>query len=558
MPLRFLCAFLFFASAILQAQDDVYFHQSAEDLFLLGLTQYTNQQFDSALLSFVRVHQLYSLNQRTTAASIMMAKSLSRLQRFSDAYALSQEFIRNYPSSDYQEDAHYNAAFAAEAMGRRGDAIREAATVVSRGRERRNIDNAHLLLGQIAKTWSTDSIARSIAAVSDPEVQRCAHDIFSELSDCKSMGIGVLLPLLRGRTDHAQIRILAQELLEGMTVAIEEYNRSPRRTGVQLTLDVRDTGGDSLLAATQARSIAEEPKNIVILGPLFSAEARAVARIATSEKIPIVSPTATDNGIAAMSPYLFQSNPDYETRGRALASYAMEMMGYTRMAIFAPKTAEALLVSEAFRAEVEKRGGEIVSDVQYPLNTTDVRHIVRAMIADAITKAKAAQVTDSSSIFAQHLQAIFCPIDDAAEIGIITPQMRYYNISSQILGTSEWNDLSELEMNILYADGVIFCSDRWIADPGIAAEFRAQFQQGTGHAPGTNALLGYDVMRFIIESIARGASSREKLTAQLSRAEGFDGIQTKIVFTARRVNAALQIIQYKKGKLSRIGEVPLH
>jgi predicted RNA-binding protein with PIN domain len=65
-------------------------------------------------------------------------------------------------------------------------------------------------------------------------------------------------------------------------------------------------------------------------------------------------------------------------------------------------------------------------------------------------------------------------------------------------------------------------------------------------------------MRFIIESIARGASSREKLTAQLSRAEGFDGIQTKIVFTARRVNAALQIIQYKKGKLSRIGEVPLH
>ena len=40
--------------------------------------------------------------------------------------------------------------------------------------------------------------------------------------------------------------------------------------------------------------------------------------------------------------------------------------------------------------------------------------------------------------------------------------------------------------------------------------------------------------------------------------EGFEGIETKILFTAQRVNAALQIIQYKKGKLSRIGEVPLH
>jgi ABC-type branched-subunit amino acid transport system substrate-binding protein len=522
------------------------------------MTQYSNQQFDSALLSFVRVHQMYSLNQRTTAASIMMAKSLNRLQRFSDAYALSREFIWMYPLSVYKEDAHYDAAFAAEEMGHLSDAIREAATVVNGGRERKNVDNARLLLGQISKTWGADSIARSIAAVSDPNVQQCARDFFSELSDRKSVGIGVLLPLLRGRTDRAQIRILAQELLEGMTVAIDEYNRSPRRQGVQLTLDVRDTGGDSLLAATQARSVAQEQKNIAIVGPLFSAEARAVAAVATAEKIPVLSPTATDNGIAALSPFLFQSNPDYETRGRALASYAMEVMGYTRMAIFAPKTAEALRVSEAFRAEVEKRGGEIVSEFRYPLNTTDVRHLFRAVITDAITKAKAAQTTDSSSVFSQYLQAIFCPIDDAAEIGIITPQMRYYNIQSQILGTSEWYDLSELEMNKLYADGVIFCSDRWIADPGAAAEFRTRFQQSTGHAPGTNALLGYDVMRFIIESIVRGASSRERLAGQLLRMEGFEGIQTKIAFTAWRVNAALQIIQYKKGKLSRIGEMPLH
>ena len=558
MPLRSLCIFLFLASVTLQAQDDVYFHQPAEDLFLLGLTQYANQQFDSALLSFVRVHQMYSLNQRTTAASIMMAKSLNRLQRFSDAYALSREFVRMYPLSVYKEDAHFDAAFAAEEMGHLSDAIREAATVVSGGRERKNVDNARLLLGQISKTWSADSITWSIAAVSDPDVQRCARNFFSELSDRKSVGIGVLLPLLRGRTDRAQIRILAQELLEGMTLAIDEYNRSPRRQGVQLTLDVRDTEGDSLLAATQARSVAEEQKNIAIVGPLFSAEARAVARVATAEKIPVLSPTATDNDIAALSPFLFQSNPDYETRGRALASYAMEVMGYTHMAIFAPKTAEALRVSEAFRAEVEKRGGEIVSESRYPLNATDVRHLFRAVIADAITRAKAAQTTDSSSVLSQYLQAIFCPIDDAAEIGIITPQMRYYNIQSQILGTSEWYDLSELEMNKLYADGVIFCSDRWIADPRAAAEFRTRFQQSTGHAPGANALLGYDVMRFIIESIVRGASSRERLVGQLLRMEGFEGIQTKIAFTARRVNAALQIIQYKKGKLSRIGEMPLH
>ncbi|MCX6138670.1 MAG: ABC transporter substrate-binding protein [Ignavibacteriales bacterium] len=557
MRSRFRCAVLLLLTVPVFAQDEVYFHQAAEESFLLGTRQYAEQQFDSALGSFVRVHQIFSLNQRTTAAIVMTAKTLNRLQRYREGYGMSLEFLRLYPGSLYGEDARYTAAFAAERSGDYDTALRWAVSVASRGSERKNVENAKLLMGAVAGKWAADSVARSVAALTDPSERRFAREFFTELSEQKSILFGVLLPLLRGRTDRGQVRMVAQEFLEGMTVAVEDYNHSPRRQGARIALDVRDTGGDSLLAATQAGVLAETGKTLAIIGPLFSAEARTVSKVATAYGIPVISPTATDNGIAAGSPFLFQLNPDYEMRGRALAMYAIQTLGYTRMGIFAPKTLPAHGVCEAFSAEVRKRGGEIVSDIRYPLNTTDLRHLLRAMIADALKRAKVDQVTDTAAVFANYLQAIVCPIDDAAEIGILTPQMRYYNIPSQILGTSEWNDLSELEMNKLYADGVLFCADRWIDDPAAAAEFRARFQQSTGRPPGGNAILGYDVMRFVIASVTTGATNREKLRAQLSHAEPFEGLQTAITLGNRRVNAALRIIQYKKGKLIRIGEITL-
>jgi branched-chain amino acid transport system substrate-binding protein len=558
MRSRFWCAMLFLLAMPTLAQDEVYFYPAAEDAFLLGVRHYAGQQYDSALGSFVRVHQVYSLNQRTTAAMIMTAKTLNRLQRFHEVYALSLEFLRLYPGSLYAEDARYNAAFAAERYGDENAALRWAVSVAAGGVERKNAENAKLLLSAIAGKWAADSVARSISILKNPAEQRFAREFFAELSEHESISIGVLLPLLRGRTDRPQVRMVAQEFLDGMAVATEEYNHSPRRRTAMIALDVRDTGGDSLLAATQAETLAENGKTLTIVGPLFSAEARTVSKVATAHGIPVISPTATDNGIAAGSPFLFQLNPDYEMRGRALAVYAMQTLGFTRMGILAPKTLPAQHVSEAFRSEVRKRGGEIISDIRYPLNTTDVRHLLRTMIADAMKRVKADQATDSAAVYADYLQAIVCPIDDAAEIGILTPQLRYYNIPSQILGSSEWNDLSELEMNKLYADGVMFCADRWIEDPASAVEFRERFQQKTGRLPGGDALLGYDVMRFLISNVAAGGTNRDKLKAQLTHAESFEGVQTTITLGNRRVNAALKIIQYKKGKLVHIGDVTIH
>ena len=80
---------------------------------------------------------------------------------------------------------------------------------------------------------------------------------------------------------------------------------------------------------------------------------------ARKSKGPLVTPTATTHGIAALGDGIFQLNVTTGTLGQRIASYATGCLKLKDFAIVAPESEYGYQLAEAFQKTVEKKGGNV-------------------------------------------------------------------------------------------------------------------------------------------------------------------------------------------------------
>ena len=639
----------------LLAQDEVVFSQSDEESFLLGTKQYGQNDFKEAYLSFQKVIEDPVRNQRTTASLIMSAKTLFQLHSFRESIRLLKDFLDTFPQSNYAEDAHFTLALNYYRLNRYPDAASELLIVLESGKERKTFLRSQRIFENVASEFLTaqeikdllyfskterskklltlhlaelefdqglytESMAHAREVLSgkeDPLSAQRARSLLVRVQSGTSVKLGVILPLMQKTDGASREKKLAYEILDGIKYAVDEYNLKNAKQGVTVVIDVRDSEKDPLVAAREIQPWLDDREFIGIVGPIYSYEVSPVAGIANSRKIPLITPTATDNGIAAVGDYVFQANPDYSTRGKAMAQYAVFKLGLKNLAVVAPSFQPSSAIADSFVQESIRLGARIISDKRYFKGATDLRYLFSSMRSEAavfgneqsidfkgtvsypeiIKRLSAIGVRKSTidslaekqgkvivqRLFGQNgkaiadslgiplqvepfyldslqypltsIQAVFSPISSSSEIGIITSQLTYYNIKATILGSGEWNDPTELDLNKRYADGVIFSSDRWVENSYAYGQFTSQFFQATQRQPIDNVLFGYDAMALVLTQILNGGTTRERLTDLLAKVSDFPGYHSKISLTENRVNSYLHILQYKKGKISKIDEV---
>ena len=355
---------------------------------------------------------------------------------------------------------------------------------------------------------------------------------------------------------------------------------------------------------------------IGVLGPVFSYEASAVASLANKRGYPLISPTANANGIGATGQYIFQANPDYETRGRAMARYAIERKGYRSLAVLAPINTFGKYMAEAFITEALHLGAKVVAAEWYergaadlksqlaslrraglkagaepmisfggkmsredvarlaelgvPMKTLDSLMYKSAVVgATTLLGPRARQQVDSLGLACFYadikedsleypvtaLDGIYIPISSADEIGIVSSQLVYYNIKCQILGSGEWNNLTELIANKRYCNSVIFESDNFVdpSDPTYV-EFATKFSELFKKKPGKSTLYGYDTAMLTLSAIRDGAATRESLMNSLKAVQDYPGRHSRIGFSEKRVNSWVWILQYGDDQVQRVDE----
>ncbi len=650
-----LCCFFVVSAASAQiVSDSITFRPEVEQQFVEGMKFFKAGVYDSAAAVFSKTLREYPRSHRATGAYIMAAKAYYHLKNFPESIRLLKDLNDLYPQSAYIDDAHYALGLDYYELERYEDAAAEFIIACDTAADTKVKSRSELFLNTLAKeklstselyllrSRTKSNLTKALINLRLAEKLNRANNIFDaqealrivvalppstpyvsdaltlldQLTTHEGIKIGALLPLMMN-DEKSPVHTMGLEFCAGMQLAVEEYNQT---APIKIKLDVRDTEKDPSTAARQVSDLCSDPTVAAVLGPILSNEALACAGIANERGVSLITPTATANGIAAMGPYIFQANPDFDMRGRAPAAYAFDHLNAKRFAVLAPTDVLGKQMADAFVAEVQQCGGELVDVEWYAAGTTDLRVQLTSMrrrsmealqvpvidfggkirqselnkliaagvdqhILDSLMeRAASAPVTllfgkngkhvadslhiptrtemlkyDSLYIPAQGIDAIFIPITSSDEIAIVSSQLKYYNVDAQILGTSDWNDPGELDKNHQYTDGVIFFVDSYTDMVNEAYRtFAAKYQQTyPNRIPGQNVLFGFDVAKMLLKTMSQTNMHRPDIAAALSKVHEFKGLHCQYTFTRQRVNSHLAVLQYKAREILHIGEEDL-
>ena len=637
---------------------EVYFNQAAEEYFLLGMRQYSQKDFKPALQSFQRSIESFPMNHRITATMVMEAKTQYALKNYSVASVLCDTIIARFPATLYMEDILFTRGMCYYNMAEYQRTFDEMQRTFISAQQRLNKEHSYRVLEHLSteffteeqvETAITDSTqpelknlftvilaekyfqnGKSDAAKSrlreidgstaDQSLQYRVNRLLSQIEKGNIVRIGVLLPLQRSITVETREKKIAAEVLEGIQLAVSVYEERMVPGQVSMELDIQDSEKDSAKIVAVISEWSQKNMIAGIIGPIFSGETISAAKTAQEHSIPIVSPTATDEGISSRGKFVFQANSTNGAKGKTMAQYAVNVLGAKNIALLGSAVASSAIQADSFIVEAKRLGANIVIDRRFQRGESDLRSYVRAIrigaanlrpdyvislrgkinvgevtrklvsagvkfsyidsvytsgglinltsffgdnakqIADSLKLPvkKTLMYIDSLNYPVTSLDVIYCPISNSHEIGVITSQLTFYNIKASILGSGDWTDANELDLNKRYADGVTFGSDRWIERNDTVARVISKYSQRYGKQISDNVLLGYDAMTMIIQQFNGGTLSREQLSDVLATVVEYPGIKNAITLKTERVNSALHILQFRNGAVSKLQTYSSH
>ena len=169
------------------------------------------------------------------------------------------------------------------------------------------------------------------------------------------------------KSDRPASHEFGSEFLEGIQYAVEEYNETAL---IKVHLDVRDTERDPATAARQVSDLCSNEKISAIIGPILSTEALACVGIANERGVPIVTPTATANGMTLLGAKFFRQIRIMKPEEKIAALYAYHELKAKTFAVLAASDAIGRQLAEAFIQEVHDLGGDMVQVVWYEPGAT--------------------------------------------------------------------------------------------------------------------------------------------------------------------------------------------
>ncbi len=178
--------------------------------------------------------------------------------------------------------------------------------------------------------------------------------------------IGCLLPLSGAYTPYGKT------IKQGLELALEEINRH-RPEGEYLGLVAIDSKGTTNGAVTGLQRLIDLEKVMVVIGPALSSSVKALLPILERRRIPVISPAASESGLAARSAYLFRYMLTNQAQGEAMAEYAVLGRNCRRIGILHGTARYDRSLAEAFESKVRELGGEVVARQEYPQGATDFK-----------------------------------------------------------------------------------------------------------------------------------------------------------------------------------------
>lgn len=334
-------------------------------------------------------------------------------------------------------------------------------------------------------------------------------------TEAKGLTLGLILPLT------GKYATYGKAIKAGVALALEGY---PRQSSEKIELKEIDSQGDPIEALKAAQTLITKEGVLALIGDAVSMPTIAAAAVADAEKTPLLSPTATEDRISSIGPYIFQLNVGQENQAAILAGHAIKSRRLFDIAILEPNDPRAIDQGKVFADEVLRLGGSIVATEKYPAGTTDFKAYV-----GRLKKANP--------------QAVFAP-GSPDEVLMIAPQFLFHDMSVVLLGTEGFNSQKVLDMGGTAVEGAIFTG--YSSSTGLASrEFESRYRERNHEDPSLPAALGYDAAGLVLEAIAAGARDRNGLRDALKGISDYDGATGKLDLSTRNATKHVRILTIK-------------
>ncbi|NBC36289.1 ABC transporter substrate-binding protein [Novosphingobium sp. FSY-8] len=311
-----------------------------------------------------------------------------------------------------------------------------------------------------------------------------------------------------------------QSVANAATLALMDFNAA----------NLRITTYDTSISAEQAAKRALADGNALILGPLLGDDAPAVARIARSMRVPVIS-FSNDYAVAGGNVFVI-GTPPAQTIDRVVRHARAQ--GVTQFAALMPLGSYGERASAAVIASVRQAGGTLVAMENYDRSA--------ASVSAAAKKLKARG----------GYEAVL--IGDTAQMAVLAaPILRAGNPKVRILGNELWSGESAVARTPALS-GAWFAA---LTDARFAGRFADSYKARFGAAPYRIATLGYDSVLLTLRIARDWQPGSPFPAARLYDHEGFVGLDGAFRFGANNViERALEVREAGGGRVRVISPAP--
>ena len=306
----------------------------------------------------------------------------------------------------------------------------------------------------------------------------------------------------------------------GFNKAIEEINAAGGANGYKLEIEIVDTQGDTVTSSTLCTAFAEDDEIMAILGDFTSGACKADAEIVDRYGVTLLSPTASADDYASMSPYCFGIMGRQDVEAPFLAKYILGKYVPDEMGVDVQKVGVIRVDSDwglscynNFMKQAEQESYEVVVET-YATGEKDFSSLITKMQAE---KPDVLVVMDQGD-------AVFQIFNQADAIGWEIPHVALGP------GTSEQVAAQLTDNNNLIVTSPFFFDP---SDPELAA-WAEWFEGEAGFAPTIHPACAYDCVYLIaeaIKAIGDGEVTRDAIRDALAELPAYEGLSGTIEFT---------------------------
>jgi branched-chain amino acid transport system substrate-binding protein len=304
----------------------------------------------------------------------------------------------------------------------------------------------------------------------------------------------------------------------GIKLALAEANKKGGVKGKQLAVKTLDDQGKPEEAATAATRLITQDRVAVLLGEVASSRSLAMAPIADSNQVPMISSASTNARVTKdgdkTRPYVFRVCFIDPFQGTVMAKFAHEKK-WDEVAVLKDIGNDySVGLADAFTKAFLGMGGKIVVTESYKEGDQDFK----------------SQLT---SIKSKNPQAIYVP-GYYTDVALLARQARELGIKQPLLGGDGWDSAKLYEIAKGALDGSFFSNHYSEEDPSPQIqEFVAKYKAAYNAVPDTMAVLGYDAFNVAVDAMNRAKDlSSGAIRDAIEQTRNFQGVSGVISLDA--------------------------